>query len=246
MAVFDYSDSAVPIRDDVATAHRTMWEHLASPGSWWSGAERVAIADEVRNAPGCSLCGERKQALSPYTVDGQHDHLGRLPEVAVEVVHRVVTDPGRLTRAWHDEMRKEGLGDAPYVELLGVLVAVVSIDSFHHALGLDLEPLPEPIAGEPSRYRPAQARDEGAYVPMIPIDGAKGAESDLWRAGAANIVRAMSLVPDAVRDFKILGAVHYLPLEQIAAPGANGGRAIDRSQMELIAGRVSSLNECFY
>ena len=165
----------------------------------------------------------------------------------MEVVHRVATDPGRLTRAWHDEVRKEGLGDAPYVELLGVLVAVVSIDTFHHALGLDLEPLPEPIAGEPSRYRPVQARDEEAYVPMIPIDGASEAESDLWQAsGTANIVRAMSLVPDAVRDFRSLGAVHYLPVEQVAVPGANGGRAIDRSQMELIAGRVSSLNECFY
>jgi AhpD family alkylhydroperoxidase len=28
--------------------------------------------------------------------------------------------------------------------------------------------------------------------------------------------------------------------------GMETGRAIDRSQMELVAGRVSALNECFY
>ena len=32
------------MRDDLAEAHRLAWEHIASPGSWWSGAERVELA----------------------------------------------------------------------------------------------------------------------------------------------------------------------------------------------------------
>ncbi len=32
------------IRDDLAEAHRLAWAHLASPGSWWTGAERIELA----------------------------------------------------------------------------------------------------------------------------------------------------------------------------------------------------------
>ena len=34
------------------------------PGTWLTGAERVAIASETRNAPNCTLCKQRKDALS--------------------------------------------------------------------------------------------------------------------------------------------------------------------------------------
>ena len=56
----------------------------------------------------------------------------------------------------------------------------------------------------------------------------------------------MSLVPEAVRMLKRLSSAHYLPMELVPAAGASGGRALDRMQIELIAGRVSALNECFY
>ena len=56
----------------------------------------------------------------------------------------------------------------------------------------------------------------------------------------------MSLVPDAVRMLKILSAVQYLEMQQVANPAINGGRELSRSQIELLAGRVSSLSDCFY
>ena len=59
----------------------------------------------------------------------------------------------------------------------------------------------------------------------------------------------MSLVPDAVRAMKSLsaGSVHGNP-SQVANPNAPARRrsALDRRQVELVAGRVSALNECFY
>lgn len=247
MEPFRYATSEVPVRDDIRRAHRTAWARLASPGSWWTGAERVAIAAEVRRARGCALCRERKAALSPAAVSGEHDCGGGLPAPAVEVVHRVVTDPGRISRAWCEAALDRGLGDAEYVELIGVLVVVVSIDDFHRGLGVPLEPLPEPKPGEPTRYRPGQARAGGGYVPMIEASGGTGAEGDLWERGrTANVIRALSLVPDAVRDLKLLSAAHYLPVEQVMRLGGDPGRALDRMQMELLAGRVSALNECFY
>ncbi len=247
MAAFEYAESRVPVRKDLGVAHRQIWKRLAAPGCWWTGAERVAIAAEVRNAPRCPLCRERKQALSPYAIEGEHDHLGALPAAAVDVIHRVMTDPSRLSKAWAEKTLAGGISDGHFVELLGVVVAVVSIDSLHRGLGVPPEALPEPLPGEPTHYRPAQAVAGTGFVPMLPVDGATGPEADLWDPGhTANVIRAMSLVPDAVRDLLLLSRAHYLPVAKVGTFGANGGRALDRMQIELIAGRVSALNECFY
>ena len=54
-------------------------------------------------------------------------------------------------------------------------------------------------------------------------------------------------VPDAVRALGALSRVHYLEAGLVANPVAvMPGRALTRQQIELVAGRVSALNECFY
>lgn len=245
MPAFDYSSAGMPIRSEIVQAHRVFWNRLAAPGTWWSGPERVAIAEEVRSAHRCGLCRERKVALSPNAVAGAHPSRDPLSEAAVEAIHRVTTDPARLSRPWLEKLQANGLGDAPYVELIGIVVAMISVDQFHRGLGLALEPLPEAILGEPSRQRPSQAVDEGAWVPMIPAAGATGSEADLWPGrNGANVIRALSLVPEAVRDLKSLSAAHYFELERVSDPAAR--RSLDRPQIELVAGRVSAINECFY
>ena len=100
MSEISYDDAPVPVREDLPAAHRRAWRRLAEPGTWWTGAERVAIAAEVRNARRCRLCAERKQALSADSVSGQHDTVGGLPTAAVEVAHRVTVDNGRLSQTW--------------------------------------------------------------------------------------------------------------------------------------------------
>ena len=241
-----YEGVSLPVRSDLIAAHRRAWRRLASPGAWWSGAERVAIAREVRLAPTCALCTERAAALSPNAVAGAHEPAAPLSAAAVEAAHRIARDPARLSRTWRDGLRAAGLDDGHYVELIGVVVTVVSIDAFCALIGAPPHPLPTPLAGEPTRYRPTQARDGGAWVPMIPAFGATGAEADLWRRGmTGNVLRALSLVPDEVRTLKDLGAAHYLRDEQIADPRAHLEN-LTRPQMELLAGRVSALRECFY
>jgi len=245
MSAISYDVAPVHVREDLPEAHRRAWERLAAPGAWWSGAERVAIAAEVRQAPRCPLCRERRAALSPMSVEGAHVSLGELSDGVVDVVHRVTTDPGRLSRAWFEAATADALTDAQYVELIGVLVTVVSIDSFCWALGLSSHPLPKPVAGEPTHYRPPGAHSESAWVPMIAESRATGAEADLYlgrRTG--NVIRALSLVPDEVRTLLDLSAAHYMAPKDMMDFGAR--RALDRAQIELIAGRVSALNECFY
>jgi hypothetical protein len=245
---FRYADAPFPIRSDLAQAYREAWQEIARPGSWWTGVERVAIAEEVRRARTCALCRDRRAALSPFSLNGVHNADTHLPAAAIDAIHRLTTDASRLRRAWLEELHAEGLSDGHYVELLGVGVAVISIDAFHRALGLGPEPLPQPVAGDPSGYRPDGLQEGGAWLPMLPIRAARGPEADLYDGLpiAPNVAAAMSLVPDAVRLMKSLSRVMYLPMRDVGNAAAEGERAISRAQIELVAGRVSALNECFY
>lgn len=244
-----YDGAEVPVRDDLPAAHRRAWERLARPGAWWRGDQRVAIAAEVRRAADCALCATRLAALSPYAVAGAHAATEQLSAAAVDAVHRLTTDPGRLTRAWFDATAAAGLHDAEYVELLGVVVTVVGIDSFCRGIGVPPHPLPVPVGGEPSRQRPPAARLDDAWVPMLPNGRREGPEADLWGESpggrTGNVIRALSLVPDEVRALKDLSAAHYMTTPEMMDL-RSPRHSLDRRQVELIAGRVSVLRGCFY
>ena len=248
MEAFLYSDSPYPIRSDLADANRLVWDHISGAGSWWTAAERVAIAAEVRHARSCGLCVERKGALSPNAVDGRHDSGDSLPDAAVDAVHRIVTDQSRLSEAWVRSLEGEGIHDGHYVELLSIVVFVVNIDAFHEGLGLPLEELPAPRDGAPDGYRPDALAGGEAWVPMLGGGSTAAAESDLYGdlPHAANVLRALSLVPDAVRCLRAIEPAYYIGPPEIVDPTNNAGRAISRRQIELVAARVSALNECFY
>ncbi len=243
MTAFEYASSPDPIRADLAAAYRAAWRHIARPGTWLTGEQRVAVADETRRARECALCRERKAALSPYTVDGAHADAGVLAAPMVEAIHRVTTDAARLTLRWHEALLGEALSVEAYVEALGVTVITISIDRFHHALGLPLEPLPPPIAGDPTRVRPQDLSLGEAWVPLM--NGALLAkEIGLPAPHAPYVLRALSLVPAEVHAWQAVSAAQYLGPDDMLRFDA--ARALERSQIELVAGRVSALNECFY
>src|SRR5437867_1979355 len=100
----DYSAAGVTVRPDLRGCHRFLLAHVTSPGTWWSGEERHAIAAASRSATECRLCRERKAALSPAAVSGAHDDAGRVPATVVDVVHRIRTDPARLSRSWFESV----------------------------------------------------------------------------------------------------------------------------------------------
>ena len=245
---FDYAERFEdPVREDLIQGHRKAWQRLSEPGTWWTGRERVAIAAETRVASSCLLCRKRREALSPFSETGEHDDVSRdvLPPAAIDAIHRIVTDATRLTEAWVRGLAEEGLPATHYVELLSVVVSVRSVDGFHRAMGIALEPLPEPRPGEPSRRRPSAAESGEAWVPMLPARTPSGEEADLWKAPTGNVIRAMSVVPEAVRWLKELGAAQYMD-ERAMTDFTRGRGPLSRQQTELVAGRVSALNECFY
>ena len=241
-----YPDAQAPIRADILAAHARAWAWIAAPGSWLTGAERVAIAAESRQALDCRLCAARKQALSPEMVAGTHDGTGALEPPMVEIVHRIVTDPARLTHRWFEARQAEGVEVTRYVEAVGVTAVTVSLDTFARAMGLPPRRLPEPKPGEPSGYRPASARMEEAWVPLIVPGEESGAEADIYSGShGAYILMALTLVPEAKRAFFDLVETQYLPGRWMRIFDTEH-RAISHAQIEFLAARISALNQCVY
>src|SRR5262245_1909244 len=229
----DYTGAPAAVRSDLVATHRFLLDHIRSPGTWWTGAERVAIAAEARAAVRCALCRERKASLSPAAIRGSHDGEHELAENVVDTVHRIRTDPARLSRSWFDGVIAGGLEVARYVELVSLTALLAGLDSFTRALGIPAFPLAAPRPGQPSRRRPPGAKTESARVPLIAPGDAGGAEADLYEGEfVPNIMRALSLVPDEVRALKRSSEAHYVPVPQIPDPTVR--RALDRSQIELV------------
>ena len=238
------------IRSEITRSHDRVWEELALPGAVLTGQERVSVAIELRAARSCEFCRESRSGLSaPYAV-GKHDCVdSQVPATWIELIHRLVNDPGRIHREWVRALMNDGLTEIEYVEIAGLVSAVCVVDTFHEALGLPVRPLPEPKDGQTAYNRPVTAIDEGAYVPMIPVDGLQDDYEDLYdtRHWVPNVHRAFSLVPNAVRLADDLMGSHYFPYESVPRYTDEAHKyAISKTQMELIASRVSKNNDCFY
>jgi hypothetical protein len=245
MAALSFDAAPVPIRDDIRAALPEVWADIGKPGTWLTAERRVAIAAEARHAADCGLCAARKAALSPYAVEGTHDALGDLPDAYVELVHRVMTDSGRLARRWHDDVIAAGMTKGEYVETVGVVVCVVGVDTFHRGIGMAPPPLPEARAGAPSGYTPPGLEHELAWVPTIDPARIGPDEAPIYQGGPAHIRRALTSVPDTARTFWKMANVLYMAGHEMR-DFDHEYRAISHAQIELVAGRVSALNQCVY
>ena len=245
MATLDYADSPHPVRTDLADAHEQAWGRLSRAGTWLTDEERVQVMAETRHARGCAFCAEIKAALSPFAVRGVHDSLGELAENRVDMIHLIVADPGRLTRGWYERTLASGIAETEFVEIVSVVAHTTAIDTFARGLGVPLRTLPEPAGGEPSRYRPREARQHQAWAPNIAWDEHGPNEADYFVGPEANIRRALTLVPDEARSFFAVVAAQYLAGPQMR-DFTREFRAITHGQIELLAARVSALNQCTY
>ncbi len=222
MVDFGYETSSVAVPDPIAGSHREAWATLAAPGTWWSAAERLAIAARARR-----LFAAR--ATAPWLRQLPDAEPG-LDQETVAIVDKVTLDAGAIDRDWASAAVAD-IGDGRYVELIAVVATIVMVDIFAEAVGVEPTELPQPIAGEPSELRPDGLGDIGAHVPMLdPFP-------------AANVARALSLVPDANLLFRCVSVPTY------SAPGfasLQWDTPLTRPQVELVASRVAAMNECFY
>lgn len=224
MAGFSYATTPVAVHDDIAQSHRDAWAQLARCGTWWTAAERLAIAERARHR-------FARRAVPPWLRDDPPSD-GTIGPEAEAVVDRVSLDAGSIDRTWATETIAR-IGDGHYVELVSVVATVVMIDMFAEAVGVEVTPLPSigDPDGVPDRRRPDGLGDIGAHVPALdPFP-------------AANVARALSLVPDANTLFRTVSVPAY------SAPGfarLTWDTPLSRPQVELVASRVAAMNECFY
>jgi hypothetical protein len=223
MTAFEYSDLSFTPRSEILQVQRAAWQRISGPGSWWTGAERVAFAQLARAA-------RAQRNNPPWLREALPAPSTPLPDAAIEASRRIAVDAHRLDRAWCHGVVSQ-LGDAAYVELAGVVAIVSAIDAFAEATGAAFERLPEPREGEPNRERPEGLHDIGAYVAM----------TDPWQG--PNVSRALTLAPDEMSCFMGLVASMYAFTDFVKLIW---DRPLTRPQIELVASRVSAVNECFY
>jgi hypothetical protein len=220
------------IRSDLVAAQADAWAALATPGTWWSGFQRAELA-----ATACSALTDA-DVLPPWATPSSIE--GRLPDdrtaatVAHDVVYRIAVHAGTLTREWYEAARTE-LGDVPYVELVGITCTVAAVVAFRRAAGLPAWQLPTPVVGEPSRTTPAD---------LVPAD-LNWVRVTAPADERAAVVQAFSSVPDEDERLWMLAAAQYIPNIEMVDPQWTRG-TLTRPQIELVAARVSQLQECFY
>lgn len=229
--------TTLPVPEEFTQVHEAALAGFVRAGSWFDGATRRAIVEESRAARDCRFCEERAAALSPSAASGEHSTVSDLSAGLVELVHRLTTDSGRLTRAWFTELIDGGVTPEQYVEASGLVGTSTIADTFATAIEGAPRELRSPDGGDPSGERNDQLADVGAYVGVMDYEHP---HPRFEGRPAPNICRALAMVPSAVDEFWELFGPHYRPLS--AKPEHEFGR----SQIEFVASRTSALNECFY
>ena len=234
-------ETELPIRDPVLKAHAALLEHWASPGTWWSATERLAIVNEVRTAWDAD---KLSPWVRPSTVDGlvADDHV--LPAAVVDIIWRITNHVSTLTRDWYDSFVPDQVSAEQYVEVLSLVSMANMVDRFADSLSMDRLALPEPRAGEPSRYRPDGVEIARHWVPTAPL------EDTHWSPDmpmeAPNVRRTLNLVPAEAAVLWVLIDAHYIAGGILSELDSGRNWSIERPHFELLATRTSALNECFY
>jgi hypothetical protein len=239
-------------RPELLAAQATAFEFLGRPGVWWTAQQKVAIVAETRHATTCPLCRTRRAAAIPATVIGTHDTITALPAPALEAIHRIATDSGRLGETWYRRLLGPDLTEAQYVELVAIVAITVAMDRFRVGAGLPPLDLPLPMPGLPTGTLPQDTKPGLAWMPVLHPDDWAPPTPDLYRSvpgprerGRGNIHLALSLVPDAMIAWWDLFEPMYLRSSEMR-DFTREFRAVSHAQIEMLAARTAALNQCIY
>lgn len=237
-----YSDSPFPVRDEIDRTHAVQLSSLGAPGTWGTGPQRLAVAKATRAAgiaAGLLEQGDKPETEAPVA----------LPKVVRTVIDKLAVSPATFAQSDYEDALTGGLSDAEYVELVGLVARMCDLDIFARGIGVPLRALPETAEpGRPSRVRPTAAVIEEAWVPTIPNLPAGGEEAKVLYAGEQRpyIIRSLSLVPDEFHAHRALEGVQYMPFGKVFDYDYQPHEGLTRPQCEIVAGRISARNECFY
>jgi hypothetical protein len=209
------------VRADLADAHRRSLAHVAAPGARFTSARRLQIADAAIAA-----------FLDPDPAPPWVRPYGDLP---LDVAHRLARHAATITLEWYERVITEGMHPLEWVEVVGVVVSVLPPVAFARAIGEPLPMLPPPVDGEPTGHEAAELAP--ARLNFVPV----AAPADR----TASVVQALSALPDEWDNLWVLAEAQYMGDRDMDDPLWNRG-TLSRPQMELVAGRLSLVRECFF
>jgi len=160
-------------------------------------------------------------------------------DAALDVAYRLARHAGTLTAEFYEQVVNadppKGLHPLDWVEVVGVVVAVLPPTAFARALGNPLPALPVAVDGPPTGVEAAELAP--ATLNWVPV----AAPADR----VASVVQALSALPAEWDNLWQLAEAQYMSDAQMADPLWNRG-TLSRAQMELVAGRLSLIRECFF
>lgn len=209
------------VRADLVDAHLRSLAHVAAPGCRLSAQRRVQIAEVAREA---YLAAEPSPPwVRPYG------------DPALDVAYRLARHAGTITEQWYEQVITDGMHPLEWVEIVGVVIATVAPVAFARGAGLAPPRIPSPMDGAPHDREAAELAP--ATLNWVPV----AAPADR----TASVVQALSALPDEFDNMWRLAGAQYMSDAAMADPRWNRG-TISRPQMELLAGRISRLRECFF
>ncbi|MDH4143926.1 MAG: hypothetical protein OEY23_02015 [Acidimicrobiia bacterium] len=230
-----YAASDYPVRADLAEAHDAWLDHVAGPGTWWTGEQRVAFVAALWAAL------DDPDPLPPWsppsTEPGRLPDGWPLPPAAFDMAYRLARHAATTTESWYRGVL-DGLDAAPeaYVELAALAATGLAVGTFGPALGLARPALRAAQPGDPSRQSPPVAPAELNWVPVAGEPDARPA-----------VVQAFSAVPaEHAIQWRLAGAQYMTTAQMAELDWQRPDSPLHRRQMELVAARLSLHRECFY
>lgn len=223
----------VAVRQDLAEAHRLAWDHVASPGSWWTATQRVELAATILTAL------FEPEPLVPWMKFSDADRLpetSEAPATAHDFVYRLARHAGTITAEVHRQVADE-VGELAFVELCALTSTVAAVGHFNRNIGRAVPALPEPAPGQPTGIKAEEVVE--AELNWVPV----AAPADQTAA----VRQAYTAVPAEQENTWRMGSAQYMPPDDMVHPDwSRGPDGLTRAQMELVAARVAQLRECFY
>lgn len=186
----------------INAAIQAEWEFLATTGTWWTAAERVAIAAACRDAR--------------FGIEQIQE---TLPSVALTAVHKIAVSAHEIDQAWIEGCHAQGLAPLPMVELMALVARVSAVDTCLEGIGAALKELPVPETGTPTNEVPEKATINGGWLPTVgrasaPVCmSAVPAEHRAWES----LHTAFYLSIEEMRDQDIEKDLHRSQIELLAA-----------------------------
>jgi hypothetical protein len=235
-----YNDSEIPVREALAEAHAAQFERFGQAGTWGTAAQRLAVISQARQAG-------IEAGMLEMPKDGGAVSDVELPEDVRAIIHCLAVSPKDFDMDTYQQARRAGLSDPEFAEMVAIVSFIVNLDVYARGIGVPLRPFVKPQSDNPTRELPVEAVLERAFVPTIPNPPEGGAiAKELYGSFKPYIMRALSIVPDEFRAHLELEQAQYILLPRIMDFDYNHHEGLTRPQVEVVAGRVSAINDCFY